>query len=249
MTTNPTHTHIAPTLRIASYNMRKAKGTDRQRDPDRIMRIIRGLDADIVVLQEADMRLGARPSALPLDAVQVQTGLIAVPVPGDVSIGWHGNAVLLHRQAEIVEVHHIDLPGAEPRGAMVVDADIHGVSLRIIATHLGLMRSSRRAQLSRLIAHLDERSRRPTLIAGDMNEWSQTVGLGRLAHHFTIYAPGKSFHARLPMAALDRIAMDDDFQLVDGGVVETQDAKRASDHLPIWLDFTPLVFPRPPSDT
>lgn len=235
-----TLTNAAPTLRIASYNMRKAKGTDRQRDPDRIMRIIRDLDAEIVVLQEADMRLGARPSALPMDMVQAETGLIAVPVPGKVSIGWHGNAVLLTPRAKVIDVQHIDLPGAEPRGAMVVDVDMHGIQLRVIATHLGLMRRSRRAQLSALIAHLDERSRRPTLIAGDMNEWSQTVGLGRLAHHFTIHAPGKSFHARLPLAALDRIAMDDDLHVVGGGVVETADAKRASDHLPIWLDFMPL---------
>jgi endonuclease/exonuclease/phosphatase family metal-dependent hydrolase len=234
-------TTTAPTLRIASYNMRKAKGTDRQRDPDRIMRIIRDLDAEIVVLQEADMRLGERPSALPMDMLTAETGLIAVPVPSKVSMGWHGNAILLTPRAEVQDVQHINLPGAEPRGAMVVDTDIGGVALRVIATHLGLMRRSRRAQLSALIAHLDARSRRPTLIAGDMNEWSQTVGLGRLAHHFNIHAPGKSFHARMPMAALDRIAMDDDLRLVGGGVVETPDAKRASDHLPIWLDFMPLM--------
>ncbi|PHR09177.1 MAG: hypothetical protein COB29_05790 [Sulfitobacter sp.] len=78
---------------------------------------------------------------------------------------------------------------------------------------------------------------RPTLIAGDMNEWSLNVGLGRLAHHFTIHAPGKSFHARLPLAALDRIAIDDALKLVGGGVFDTPEAQRASDHLPIWLDF------------
>ena len=201
------------------------------------MRIVRELAADIVVLQEADMRLGARPSALPVDALTAETGLVAVPVPSPVSIGWHGNAVLLNPKAEIVEVQHLDLPGAEPRGAMVVDVDITGTPLRIIATHLGLMRRSRRAQLSALIAHLDERSTRPTLIAGDMNEWSLNVGLGRLAHHFTIHAPGKSFHARLPLAALDRIAIDDALKLVGGGVFDTPEAQRASDHLPIWLDF------------
>ena len=68
-------------LRIASYNMRKAMGTDRKRDPARILRVIQTLAADIVVLQEADMRLGHRPSALPMDQVTAQTGLIAVPVP------------------------------------------------------------------------------------------------------------------------------------------------------------------------
>lgn len=225
-------------LRIASYNMRKALGTDRKRDPDRILRIIKGLEAEIVVLQEADMRLGDRPSALPAGVLTPQTGLIPVPVPSAVSIGWHGNAVLLHPDANVIEVQHLNLPGAEPRGAMVVDFDLRGTELRVIATHLGLMRRSRRAQLTALIDHLDARDRRATLIAGDMNEWSQAVGLGRLAHHFTIYAPGNSFHARLPLARLDRIAMDDALKVVDAGVVETPDAQRASDHLPIWIDFT-----------
>jgi len=226
------------TLRIASYNMRKAMGTDRKRDPDRVMRVIQTLNADIVVLQEADMRLGPRPSALPVDQVTAQTGLIAVPVPSEVSIGWHGNAVLLSPDAKLVDVKHLNLPGIEPRGAMVVDFDLYDIPMRIIATHLGLMRRSRRAQLSALIAHLDEQSQRPTLIAGDMNEWSLNVGLGRLAHHFEIYAPGKSYHARLPLAALDRIAVDAALNVTDGGVCETDDARRASDHLPIWLDFT-----------
>ena len=46
---------VAPqSLRIVSYNIRKAMGTDRRRDPERIMRIIRSLHADVVVLQEAD---------------------------------------------------------------------------------------------------------------------------------------------------------------------------------------------------
>ena len=81
------------------------------------------------------------------------------------------------------------------------------------------------------VGHLDAQSKRPTLIAGDMNEWSLNVGLGRLAHRFDIYSPGKSYHARLPLAALDRIAVDDALHVMDGGVCETEDARRASDHL------------------
>jgi endonuclease/exonuclease/phosphatase family metal-dependent hydrolase len=225
-----------PTIRIASYNIRKALGTDRRRDPERTLRVINTLRADVVVLQEADMRLGPRPAALPADLINARTGLTPVSVPGAVSIGWHGNAVLLRADATVESVDHLDLPGIEPRGAMVVDATVCGRPLRIIAAHLGLARPSRRAQLTALFDHLNDRPARPTMIAGDLNEWSQRVGLGRLARHFTIHAPGKSFHARLPMAALDRIALDDTLLLQDAGVVETKEARRASDHLPIWVD-------------
>ena len=47
-------------MRIVSYNIRKAVGLDRRRDPERILAILREVDADIVVLQEADRRLGRR---------------------------------------------------------------------------------------------------------------------------------------------------------------------------------------------
>ena len=40
-------------MRIVSYNIRKAVGLDRRRDPEHILAILREVDADIVVLQEA----------------------------------------------------------------------------------------------------------------------------------------------------------------------------------------------------
>ena len=36
-------------MRIVSYNIRKAVGLDRRRDPERILAILREVDADIVV--------------------------------------------------------------------------------------------------------------------------------------------------------------------------------------------------------
>ena len=53
-------------LTFASYNIRKAVGLDRRRDPERIMRVLHELDADVIALQEADRRFGRRISALPL---------------------------------------------------------------------------------------------------------------------------------------------------------------------------------------
>jgi endonuclease/exonuclease/phosphatase family metal-dependent hydrolase len=47
-------------LKVASYNIRKAIGLDRKRDPDRIISVLREVDADIIALQEADRRVGAR---------------------------------------------------------------------------------------------------------------------------------------------------------------------------------------------
>ncbi len=229
---------VAPEcLRIASYNIRKALGTDRRRNPDRILRVIASLHADVVVLQEADMRMGARPSALNANTLRSMTGLHPVETPSAVSLGWHGNAVLVSERTVTTRVDHIDLPGIEPRGALVAHLEVAGRPLRVIASHLGLLRPSRKEQLSALFAHLEQCPPCPTLIAGDLNEWSNKAGLGRLAKRFTIVAPGKTYHARLPVASLDRMALDGKLEERQAGVVDNETTRRASDHLPIWVDI------------
>ena len=86
----------AETFRVASYNIRKCRGTDRRRDPGRVLSVLADLDADIVALQEADLRLGQRPATLQADAIAARTGLRPVPIGhNSVSLGWHGNGALL----------------------------------------------------------------------------------------------------------------------------------------------------------
>src|SRR5947199_395131 len=58
-----------PTLTVASYNMRKAIGLDRRRDPQRILDVLHQIDADVVALQEADKRFGGRGSAVPHELI------------------------------------------------------------------------------------------------------------------------------------------------------------------------------------
>src|SRR6188472_4293179 len=57
------------TITVASYNMRKAIGTDRRRRPDRILHVLQEIDADIVALQEADKRIGGRGAAVPHELI------------------------------------------------------------------------------------------------------------------------------------------------------------------------------------
>ncbi|MEC7399127.1 MAG: endonuclease/exonuclease/phosphatase family protein, partial [Pseudomonadota bacterium] len=78
-------------LTFASYNIHKAVGVDRRRDPERIIAVLREVDADIIALQEADLRLGDRASVLP-KALLDDTPWRVVPVAKRPrSIGWHGN--------------------------------------------------------------------------------------------------------------------------------------------------------------
>jgi endonuclease/exonuclease/phosphatase family metal-dependent hydrolase len=70
---------------------------------------------------------------------------------------------------------------------------------------------------------------------GDTNEWRATAACLRdLEPHYAIVAPGPSFHARRPMAVLDRLFVDRALTVEGAGVHDSELARVASDHLPVW---------------
>ena len=116
-----------PMIRVASYNMRKAIGTDRRRRPERTIEVLNELDADVIALQEADRRFGSRASAIPLAMIEAHSDY--KPVELDIragSIGWHGNALLVRKRVEVLEHHLFHLPSLEPRGAVLADVRLDG---------------------------------------------------------------------------------------------------------------------------
>jgi endonuclease/exonuclease/phosphatase family metal-dependent hydrolase len=222
-------------LRIASYNIRKARGLDQLRRPERTLEVINTLGADIVVLQEADKRLGRRKPAIPRRMIEKETDFqLAEVSQNGISLGWHGNAVLLRPSVALKMVERITLPGLDPRGALRFDVDVPS-GLCIVATHLGLRRYDRRAQL-KVLSEATSLSG-STVIAGDFNEWSRTNWIETLSGRFNVHTPGRTFHARRPMAALDRFALSSELHMKDCGVKQDALSKRASDHLPIWSDI------------
>ena len=224
-------------LRLASYNVRKAVGLDRRRDPGRILDVIAGIGADVVVLQEADLRLGARPSAFDPEAIFHRTGLRAVDLdPSSPSLGWHGNALLVRDGIKVDMAKGVDLPGLEPRGAILSHLDTPNGPLWLAGAHLGLTRAHRRQQAQALIDYLARDATAPAALLGDFNEWRKTGALDVLEPQFDVISPGASFHAAFPVAPLDRIALGQGLRLNAAGVIDRGPAKRASDHLPIWAD-------------
>ncbi len=231
-------------LRLASYNIRKAVGLDFRRDPSRILAVIAETEADIVVLQEADRRLGMRPAALPRFLIAQQTDYVPADVADtDVSLGWHGNAILVRRGWRVLETARLPLPGLEPRGAVMarVAPEAQGAvasgGITIIGAHLGLLRNWRRRQARALRDHAAGRDCRTTAIAGDLNEWSMRKGLGPLHPMFRIVAPGRTFPAGRPVGALDRVALGGGLKLLDAGVSDGALARVASDHRPVWVEI------------
>ncbi|MFD0978659.1 endonuclease/exonuclease/phosphatase family protein [Tropicimonas aquimaris] len=232
-------------LRLASYNIQKAVGVDLRRDPMRILEIVNELDADVVALQEVDKRLGERPSVLCRTYIDTETDYEIAPLAqNEVSLGWHGNAVLVRKGLSIAHVERVDLPGLEPRGAVRVDVEGEDGMLSVVGAHLGLVRYHRRLQLQTIREHLGDMPGR-AVVMGDFNEWSTDRGLEPLERDFQLVCPGNSFHAARPVAGLDRFALGRDVGLRDAGVEEGQQASWASDHLPIWSDIELAPYTAP----
>jgi endonuclease/exonuclease/phosphatase family metal-dependent hydrolase len=246
----------APCITVASYNMRKAIGLDRRRDPHRVLEVLREIDADIIALQEADKRFGGRGSAVPHELIDshgmykpVHLGvrhrrvfdkarkhtdrLLKVNTR---NIGWHGNAILVKRHVGVIDCAALDLPMLEPRGAVMAELMIGDTPLRVIGMHLDLSGLWRRRQMRAILQAIAARPQKmPTVLMGDTNEWREAAGcLSELEPDFHVAPTGPSFHARHPVAALDRIVVHKDLTIEAAGVHMSPAARRASDHLPIW---------------
>ena len=224
-------------LTFASYNIRKAIGRDRRRDPDRILAVLREIDADVVALQEADRRFGRRVSALPLAAILDHTPYVPVPLTMKPdSIGWHGNALLVRRGMPVLDAAPVPLPTLEPRGAIRVDLAVGGRRLRVVGMHLDLSGLRRRHQVRSVLAHLDNCDGDcPTVLMGDFNEWAARGGCYReFDHDWRVLSPGRSYPSLRPVAQLDRIVVTPHWRIEAAGVHHSALAARASDHLPVW---------------
>jgi endonuclease/exonuclease/phosphatase family metal-dependent hydrolase len=220
---------------IASYNIRKAIAADRRRRPERIMDVLGEIGADVVILQEADRRFGERYSALPAHML-AEHGYRAVPYEmRQGSIGWHGNAVLVRQNVEIERHQPLHLPTLEPRGAVLADLVVPGGRLRVVGMHLDLSGLWRRRQARAILNDLlDQPHTLPTLLAGDLNEWSRGGCLRDFGLHHQMLPIGPSFHARRPIGRLDRMFVSGGIVVEECGVHRSPLATIASDHLPVW---------------
>lgn len=221
-------------LRLATYNLHKCRGMTGPHDPLRNLAAIRAVGPDVIALQEVDFRFGSRPEALPRRLIEAETGLVPLDLTGtsESSLGWHGQTILMRPElAAAVRVRRLPLPGLEPRGA--VAALLPGLTL--VAVHLGLTRGARRAQLARLAVQSGRLGASATVLTGDFNEWADSRGLEALSG-FHILAPGPSWPALRPQLRYDRFALSPQVEVRDHGVETGEDARRASDHLPVWVD-------------
>jgi endonuclease/exonuclease/phosphatase family metal-dependent hydrolase len=236
-------------FRLMTYNIHKGiGGVDRRYRPERIIETIAHCSPDIVLLQEVD-------DGVPRSRHHKQVDLLgdALDLPHRayqrnvvLSEGHYGNAIL--SRFPLSDIHHIELtiPLKKRRRGLVahcrVRFDGHSRTILLFNFHLGLAAFERRIQLRRILnCDLLKRAHKttPTIAAGDYNDvWGNLGGqIMEPADFQSAVGLINTFPAVLPMRPLDRIYFRGDLRVDHGYASHTQVAHRASDHLPLVVEF------------
>ncbi len=228
-------------LRLVSWNIHSCVGSDGVYDPDRIAAVLADLDPDIIGLQEVDWRREPIAGVDQFQHLAATLGLTAVAGPNLVDHrGAYGNGLLT--SLEIVDVVNVDLAfgSREPRGAIDALLRADGGRVRATVTHLGLTWRERRRQLRDLASHLtdNETGEDARVLLADLNDWRPPRLTRCPLHreHYALASTMRTFPARLPLFALDRIYLGPKPRSVEQVAVDSGEARRASDHLPIVVD-------------
>ena len=221
-----------PALKIVSYNVHRAIGCDRRFSPDRILAVLKEIDADVVALQEVEAHESGSDM---LEWLAKQTGMHAIA--GTTLLrhdGHYGNGLLTRMPIRQKTLCDLSWRGREPRGAIAADLDVRGEPLRVVATHLGLRPAERREQVQRLIKLFSDAPRDKAVLLGDLNEWFLWGRpLRRLQRYFKHTPHVSTFPSAWPCLALDRVWTHPRSMLKRLCVHRTALSRVASDHLPL----------------
>lgn len=230
-----------------TYNIHKGiGGRDRLYRIERIVEAIRHERPDVLCLQEVDRNV--RRSSF-----DDQPGLLAAALEFEYSAyqfnhrvgqGGYGNLVL--SRFPVSQRHNLSLrfKGRKNRRAQLLVIETDGGPLRLVNWHLGLSEKERHWQVEKLLQtdRFNRYAGMPTVIAGDCNDWRNTLHRGALAGHdlAQVTAPPsrfRSFPAYMPVGSLDKAFCCNRAIVERAHVVRSQLTAKASDHLPLVIDL------------
>jgi endonuclease/exonuclease/phosphatase family metal-dependent hydrolase len=229
-------------IRFVTFNVRHglAEGAD-EPDPHAVAAVVGALGADVLALQELDVRVPRSGSTdqlqLALDAAPGRTGHFAKTL--DMHGGDYGIGLVVRGRLDDLAEYSLQPPG-ELRKAIIARVHLDDSDDRpapppftVAATHLQNDRKVARAQLVELLGVLAERPG-PHVLLGDLNISPFTVDGVCMELAWDAVANAATFPARSPRTQIDWVVTRG-FDLVAAVVPDV----RVSDHRPVVVELTP----------
>ncbi|MEV0730027.1 endonuclease/exonuclease/phosphatase family protein [Polymorphospora sp. NPDC050346] len=225
-------------LRVLSYNIHSQKD-----DRTALAAVVRGLAPDVVIVQEAPRRFRWRQKCA---ALAESFGMV-VAEGGLPSLG---NLVLTSLRLRVGETWCLQYPltpGRHMRGAVFAECSIGPARFVIAGSHLSTDPTERPGQATLFKKALAEVSL-PLIIGADLNENSGGAAWRTIADGCTDAAVAADLGDRYtyscanPRDRIDALFVDPRIEVAKYDVVDTPEARRASDHFPVLVD---LVLPTP----
>lgn len=162
-----------PSLRIATFNVHHCRGSDGVVDVERVARVLRSLEADLIALQELDRGMRRSDGVdQPAELSRFLGAEILFFPTLQRGEGEYGLGLVARPPAEGPALVPLPQLGTEePRGA--ISARWQG--LEVLCTHLSTSARTRRVQTSALAA-IAEGAEGPALVLGDLNQASRSLG-------------------------------------------------------------------------
>jgi endonuclease/exonuclease/phosphatase family metal-dependent hydrolase len=235
-------------VRIATYNIHKCIGLDRRFRPERIVKVLREIEVDVIALQEVLCYSGTREREHQAEYIARELGMeYSFGHNRHIKKGRYGNAILSRFKIQESEKFDISIDKREPRGCLRARIGLTKTkSIQFFNLHLGTSFFERRKQVHKLLAaHVldDKRFTGKRLIAGDFNEWTNGLTTRLFSRTFKgvdaklHLGKSRTYPGVMPFLHLDHIYFDKDFRLQNAFVHRSRTSLIASDHLPIVAEF------------
>ena len=228
-------------LRVLTYNIHHGEGTDKKLDLERIARVIKSTDPDLVALQEVD-----RQTRRTLDADQAAklgelTGMHAYFAKAmEYQGGGYGEAILTKQKPEANRTFPLPADkGFEPRAMGEARVKIGDSTVVFYATHLDHTRDPKQRLMQiKEIQRVSAEEKEPLVIlAGDLNAQPGSTEIETLLKSWkdaTGRPELKTFPAEKPRIKIDYVMYrpTERIKVIEAQVI---DEKVASDHAPVLV--------------
>jgi endonuclease/exonuclease/phosphatase family metal-dependent hydrolase len=220
-------------LRVMSYNVHMQRD-----DPAALAAVVRGAEPDVLIVQEAPRRFRWRAKcaqlAHSLGLVVLEGGLPSL-----------GNLLLSSLRVQAHETWSMRLPltpGRHMRGAAFAVCSIGRTRFAVAGSHLSTDPKERPNQATlvrKAVAEIDV----PVVLGVDLNDTPDGPAWRTLADGLVDVAAQCSLDDRVtfsctdPRRRIDAVFTDPRFTVKRYDVIDTPEARRASDHFPIVVDL------------